>query len=173
MPTKSKSSIITEQLTPVHPGEVLEQEFLIPMELSAGRVARDLGVPAPRINDIVLRRRSVTADTALRLAKYFGTSATFWLGLQNDYDLAVQRDILSGELDGLPRVDLTHPAETRGRRRAAAVSRAAVTTRSAPSQPVPEVRKPAAVAAFKVRGQRDGKLISRSATVSRAAAKKK
>jgi addiction module HigA family antidote len=119
MPMKSKSSTTTDRLDPVHPGEVLEQEFLLPMELSAGRVAADIGVPAPRINDIVLRRRAVTADTALRLAKYFGTSATFWLGLQNDYDLALQSDLLGSAIDDVPRVDLTRPVETRGRRREA------------------------------------------------------
>lgn len=74
-------------LKPVHPGEVLSEEFLKPMRLSQSRLATAIGVPPRRINEIVLRRRSVTADTALRLARYFGNSAQFWLGLQMDYDL--------------------------------------------------------------------------------------
>lgn len=92
-------------LPPVHPGEVLEEEFLIPLGLSAYRVATDIGVPPPRINDILLRKRAITADTALRLSRYFGTSATFWLGLQTDYDLDVEQDRLAGRLDEVPRYD--------------------------------------------------------------------
>ncbi len=79
------------KLNPIHPGEVLSEEFLIPMELSQNRLALALGVPARRINEIVLGKRSLSADTALRLAKYFGNSAQFWLGLQMDYDLDVAR----------------------------------------------------------------------------------
>ncbi len=70
-----------------HPGGVLLHEFLEPMEISQNRLARDIAVPARRINEIVLGKRSVTADTALRLARYFGSSEKFWLGLQDDYDL--------------------------------------------------------------------------------------
>ena len=73
------------RLQPVHPGEVLQEEFLKPMDLSQNRLALDVGVPARRINEIVLGKRGVTADTALRLARYFGMSAQFWLGLQLDY----------------------------------------------------------------------------------------
>lgn len=79
------------KLSPIHPGEVLSEEFLVPMELSQNRLALALGVPARRINEIVLGKRSLSADTALRLAKYFGNSAQFWLGLQMDYDLDVAR----------------------------------------------------------------------------------
>jgi addiction module HigA family antidote len=75
------------RLHPVHPGEVLFEEFLKPMQLSQSRLAMAMGVPARRINEIVLRKRSVTANTALRLASYFKNSPQFWLGLQMDYDL--------------------------------------------------------------------------------------
>lgn len=113
MRTTSRSSTTTkvDRLAPVHPGEVLEQEFLIPMGLSAYRVAVDIGVAPPRINDILLRRRAITADTALRLAKYFGTSERFWLGLQADYDLDIERDRLADDLARVPRFD-RHDAPT-------------------------------------------------------------
>ncbi len=81
-----------EKRKPVRPGEVLLEEFLKPMELSQNRLALDIGVPARRINEIVLGKRRVTADTALRLARYFGMSPQFWLGLQIDYDLDVTVD---------------------------------------------------------------------------------
>ncbi len=87
------------KLSPVHPGEVLLEEFLRPMELSQNRLALSIGVPPRRINEIVLLKRAVTADTALRLAKYFGTSAKFWLGLQADYDLDVTQDKLGLRLN--------------------------------------------------------------------------
>ncbi len=76
-----------EKLNPVHPGEVLFEEFLKPMSLSQNRLSLEIGVHPRRINEIVLGKRRVTADTALRLARYFGTSPEFWMGLQNDYDL--------------------------------------------------------------------------------------
>jgi addiction module HigA family antidote len=79
------------KLHPVHPGEVLEEEFLKPMGISQNRLAVGLGVPARRINEIVMGKRGVTADTALRLARYFGMSAQFWLGLQMDYELDVMQ----------------------------------------------------------------------------------
>lgn len=79
------------KLHPVHPGEVLMEEFLKPLALSQNRLALSLGVPARRINEIVLEKRGITADTALRLAHYFGNSPEFWLGLQLDYDLDVTR----------------------------------------------------------------------------------
>jgi addiction module HigA family antidote len=78
-----------KKLKPVHPGEVLMEEFLKPMELSQNRLALAIGVPPRRINEIVLGKRSITADTALRLGRYFGMSPQFWLGLQMDYDLDV------------------------------------------------------------------------------------
>ena len=74
---------------PIHPGEILREEFMIPLGLSANALAIALRVPAPRINDIARERRAVSADTALRLARYFGTSAEFWLGLQSDYDMKI------------------------------------------------------------------------------------
>ena len=78
---------IINGMRPIHPGEILREEFLTPMSLNAHALAMALRLPAPRINDIVRERRGVSADTALRLARYFGTSAEFWLGLQADFDL--------------------------------------------------------------------------------------
>jgi addiction module HigA family antidote len=74
-------------MRPIHPGEILREEFLIPMKLSAHALAMATAVPAPRINDIVRERRAVSADTTLHLARYFDTSAEYWMGLQTDYDL--------------------------------------------------------------------------------------
>jgi len=105
MPIKSKSLTTTRnrrwspKLAPVHPGEVLLEEFLKPLGLSQHRLALKIGVPARRINEIVLGKRRVTADTALRLARFFGTSAKFWLGLQVDYDLDVAEDELAEQLE--------------------------------------------------------------------------
>lgn len=87
-----------QKLDPVHPGEVLLHEFMEPMGLSQNRLARDLGVPPRRINEIVLKKRRITADTSLRLARYFGMSPEFWLGLQMDYDLDVESDLLGDRL---------------------------------------------------------------------------
>lgn len=80
------------RIPPLHPGEVLLEEFLKPMGISQNRLGRDLGVSPRRINEIVHGNRSIMADTALRLSRYFGNSAKFWLGLQMDYDLDVQAD---------------------------------------------------------------------------------
>jgi len=88
-----------ELLHLAHPGEVLLEEFLKPMGLSQNRLALDIGVHARRINEIVLGKRRITADTALRLARYFGTSAQFWLGLQTDYDLDEAADTLGDRLE--------------------------------------------------------------------------
>lgn len=76
-------------MPPIHPGEILREEFMVPLALSANALAIALRVPAPRINDIARERRGITADTALRLARYFGNSPEFWLGLQADYDLKI------------------------------------------------------------------------------------
>ena len=76
-----------KKLSPVHPGEILLEEFLKPLKISQNRLGRDLGVPAQRINEIIRGRRTITVDTALRLAKYFGTTPQFWLNLQAHYDL--------------------------------------------------------------------------------------
>jgi len=89
---------MAKQLPNIHPGEVLREEFLTPLNLSQNRVARDINVPPRRINEIVLGKRAVTADTALRLARYFGTSERFWLGLQADYDLEEARRALGSRL---------------------------------------------------------------------------
>jgi addiction module HigA family antidote len=88
-----------KKLSPVHPGEVLLEEFLLPLGLSQSRLALDIGVPARRINEIVHEKRAVTADTALRLARYFNMSAQFWIGLQMDYDLDMAEDRLASRLD--------------------------------------------------------------------------
>lgn len=79
------------KLNPIHPGEILDEEFLKPMSLSQNRLSLALGVPARRINEIVLGKRGISADTALRLSTYFGNSADFWLGIQMEYDLDVAR----------------------------------------------------------------------------------
>lgn len=83
----------------VHPGEILREEFLKPMKMSVYKLAKELHVPAPRVNDIVLQRRGITADTAVRLARFFGTSEHFWLGLQSAFDVSVfkaeHRDLLN------------------------------------------------------------------------------
>ncbi len=88
-----------KKLHPVHPGEVLREEFLKPMGLSQNRLALDIGVAPRRINEIVLEKRGITADTALRLARYFGTSPQFWLGLQNDYDLDIAEQELGDRIE--------------------------------------------------------------------------
>ena len=89
----------TKKLDPVHPGEILQREFLEPMGLSQNRLALALGVPARRINEIVLGKRDITADTALRFARYFKMSPQFWLGLQMDYELDLAQDMLEGRLE--------------------------------------------------------------------------
>lgn len=87
-----------EKLAPIHPGEVLLEEFLKPMEISQYRLAKDINVDPRRINAIVHGERAVTADTALRLSRYFGTSARFWLNLQTQFDLEKQKDELGDRL---------------------------------------------------------------------------
>ncbi len=82
----------------VHPGEILKQEFLKPMGLSVYRLAKEIRVPAPRVNDIVLRKRGITADTGVRLAKFFGTSEQFWLGLQAAYEVSLVKSERRNEL---------------------------------------------------------------------------
>lgn len=90
---------MTDKLLPIHPGEVLLEEFIKPMNLSQNRLAIDIGVAARRINEIVLGKRAVTADTALRLSRFFGNSPQFWMGLQNQYDLDIAEDHLGKRLD--------------------------------------------------------------------------
>jgi len=88
-----------KKIPPLHPGEVLLEEFLKPMNISQNQLGRDLGVSPRRINEIIHGKRSITADTALRLARYFGNSPQFWLGLQMDYDLDVDTDRLSPRIN--------------------------------------------------------------------------
>lgn len=89
----------TKKLDPIHPGEILEYDFLEPMGISQYRLARDISVPPRRINEIVHGKRGISADTALRLARYFGTTDRFWLNLQAHFDLEVQRDLLGKRLE--------------------------------------------------------------------------
>lgn len=88
-----------EKLTNVHPGEILLYEFLEPLEISAYRLSKDLKIPQTRISEIVKGRRRITADTALRLSKYFGNSAKFWLGLQDDFDIEEGKENKQSELN--------------------------------------------------------------------------
>jgi addiction module HigA family antidote len=87
-----------KKLAPVHAGEILLEEFLLPLGISQYRLAKDINVPPRRINEIVHGKRAISADTALRLARYFGTSERFWLNLQAQFDLDVERDRLGGRL---------------------------------------------------------------------------
>jgi addiction module HigA family antidote len=89
----------TNKMRPIHPGEVLREEFLVPLGLNAHALAMALKVPAPRINDIVRERRSITPDTALRLARYFGTTPQFWLNLQASYDLKIAERELGSRIE--------------------------------------------------------------------------
>ena|SRR6185437_5584261 len=97
-----------ETLKNVHPGEILLEEFLKPLKISQNRVAHDIGVTPRRVNEIILGRRSITADTAIRLAYFFGTSEEFWMGLQDDYELEEARHILKDNLKLI-----VHPLQSR------------------------------------------------------------
>jgi len=90
---------MSNKLSPTHPGEVLLEEFIKPMGLSQNRLAIDIGVDARRINEIVLGKRAITADTALRLSRFFDNSPQFWLGLQSQYDLDIAQDQLGQRLE--------------------------------------------------------------------------
>ena len=92
-----------ERLPNIHPGEILQEEFLKALQLSAYRLAQDLRVPQTRISEILKGQRRITADTALRLGRYFGNSPAFWLGLQNDYDVEAQQLAHGAEIAALPR----------------------------------------------------------------------
>ena len=94
-----------EKLPNIHPGEVLLEEFLIPMGISQYKLAKDLKIPQTRVSEIVKRKRRITADTALRLSKYFGTSAKFWLGLQDDFDIEESVNILGKDLMEIPEIN--------------------------------------------------------------------
>jgi len=101
-------SKVIQGMRPIHPGEVLREEFLIPLGIAPRALAMALHVPAPRINDIARERRAISPDTALRLAAFFGTSAEFWTGLQTDYDTALARESLR---DVLSRINRYEPIE--------------------------------------------------------------
>ncbi len=94
-----------EKLANVHPGEVLNLEFLEPLEITAYRLSKDLKIPQTRISEILKGRRRITADTALRLSIYFGNSAKFWLGLQDDYDIEEEKKEKKAELDGIEKFE--------------------------------------------------------------------
>lgn len=98
-----------KKLLPIHPGEILLEEFLKPMGISQYRLSKDISVPPRRINEIVHGKRSITAGTALRLARYFGTSERFWMNLQSRYDLEVEKDKLGQRL-----IDEVHPIAQAG-----------------------------------------------------------
>lgn len=87
------------KMEPIHPGEILFEDFLKPMDISQYRLAKNTSVPARRINEIVHGKRGITADTALRLARFFGTSAQFWMNLQSHFDLEMQKDVIGERLD--------------------------------------------------------------------------
>jgi antitoxin HigA-1 len=93
-----------EKLPNIHPGEVLSEEFLLPMEISAYKLAKDIGIPQTRVSEILKRNRRITADTALRLSKYFGNSPKFWMGLQDDFDLEEESFLKADQLATIKRV---------------------------------------------------------------------
>lgn len=97
---------MTATIAPIHPGEVLLEEFLAPLEVTQHHLAVSIGVPPRRINEIVHAKRSITADTALRLSRYFGTTDRFWLNLQTRYDLETRKDVIGADLDQI------HPLQT-------------------------------------------------------------
>lgn len=90
-----------KKLKNIHPGEILLEEFLLPLEISAYRLSKEIGIPQTRISEIIKGNRRITADTALRLSKYFGNSAKFWLGIQDDFDIEEERNQKKSELDAI------------------------------------------------------------------------
>ncbi|HYF03584.1 MAG TPA: HigA family addiction module antitoxin [Patescibacteria group bacterium] len=92
-----------EKLKNIHPGEILREEFLLPLEISAYKLSKDIGIPQTRISEILKERRRITADTALRLSKYFGNSPKFWLGLQDDYDIEEEKLLKEKEFEAIVR----------------------------------------------------------------------
>lgn len=94
-----------EKLPNIHPGEILLEEFLIPLGISQYKLAKDIKIPQTRVSEIVKGKRRITADTALRLSKYLGTSAKFWLGLQDDFDIEESENLLSQELAEIPEMN--------------------------------------------------------------------
>lgn len=102
----------SKKISPIHPGEILLEEFLKPMNISQYRISKDINVPARRINEIVQGKRGITANTALRLGHYFGMSPQFWINLQTHYDLEVESDKLANKLKREVRV-YAHPVESK------------------------------------------------------------
>lgn len=92
-----------KRLRNIHPGEVLQEEFLVPLGITAYRLSKDIGIPQTRLSAIIKGNRRVTADTAVRFSKYFGNSAKFWLGLQDDFDIEEESMSLKEELNSIPR----------------------------------------------------------------------
>ena len=90
-----------KRLKNIHPGEILQEEFLLPLRLSAYKLSKDIGIPQTRVSKILKGNRRITADTALRLSKYFGNSAKFWLGLQDDFDIEEEEKLKSREFDSI------------------------------------------------------------------------
>lgn len=90
-----------KKLKNIHPGEILQEEFLLPLEISAYRLSKDIGIPQTRVSAILKGNRRITADTALRFSKYFGNSAKFWLGLQDDFDIEEERNEKKAELNAI------------------------------------------------------------------------
>jgi len=95
-----------EKLRNIHPGEVLSEEFLKPYGISAYRLSKEVGIPQTRTSEIIKGRRRITADTACKLSRYFGTTPKFWLGLQNDYDIEEQRHLIKKELENITPLNL-------------------------------------------------------------------
>jgi len=96
-----------DRLRNIHPGEILQEEFLEPFDITAYRLAKEIKIPQTRISQILQGRRRITADTALRLSEFFGNSAHFWLGLQDDYDLEEEREKIGDELSGIQRMKVS------------------------------------------------------------------
>lgn len=96
-----------DKLRNIHPGEILQEEFLEPFDITAYSLAKEIKIPQTRISQILQGRRRITADTALRLSEFFGNSAQFWLGLQNDYDLEEERIKIGDELSGIQRMKVS------------------------------------------------------------------
>ena len=96
-----------KKMLPIHPGEILMEEFLRPLKVTQYRLAKEISVPPRRINEIVHGNRAISADTALRLSRYFGTSERFWMNLQTRYDLEIKKDSLGEELTSIRRLKIT------------------------------------------------------------------